>query len=157
MSKRALAVVALFAVTATLIAAGCGGSSRNKAYASSKADFAAAMNSICAAVNAKDRAIGKPQSIQDIAKNGDALRKVGQNAIKTLKKLEPPAEIKTQVEHFITVKDQEDSKIGDLIAAVKKGDTAKITQLTPDLTALDKSTDADANAIGAPACLSTSS
>jgi hypothetical protein len=147
---------AVLAGAAALVAAGCGGSSRNKAYAGSKSEFAAAMNSICATVNAKQKAIGQPNNLSDVVTLGPKIRDLLNNAIKKLQNLEPPAEIKSQVADFISIGKQELSKLDDLINAAKAKDQTKFTQIAQEASGLNSKGDADARAIGAPACLSTS-
>ena len=155
MKRRLLIALALVTATAALVAAGCGGSSRDKAYAGSKADFAAAMSSICASVNAKIKEIGVG-SLDDLATKGPQVIDAIKAGVKKLKKLEPPAEIKSNVDSFLSLSDQTISKLGDLVDAAKKKDEAAATKLQGELDALDKQEDADAKAIGATACLSGS-
>ena len=65
-------VLGLAVVAIAALAAGCGGSSRNKAYTASKADFAAAMSSICAAANKKIVKDNKHKKVDGISEIRDA-------------------------------------------------------------------------------------
>jgi hypothetical protein len=154
MRKRILLGLALLALVA-LVVAGCGGKSRNKAYSGSKADFAAAMDSICLSYKAKAQAIGSPNSIKELADKGPQLRDALKAAVDKLRSLEPPAEIKGPVDDFIKKTDQTLAKIDDLIKAAKDNDQAKVQQLGQEVNTLNKSNDADAVAIGASHCVSS--
>jgi hypothetical protein len=145
---------AMLVSLAAVLAAGCGGSSRNKAYANDKAAFAAAVNSVCAKVNAAQKAV-KINTLQDIVNQGPALQKTEAAAVKKLKSLVPPDAVKSNYDHLLSVVSQATDDFGKIIAAAKKNDTAKVNQLGGELNTLVKSADPDANAIGAPACLST--
>jgi hypothetical protein len=145
---------ALLVSLAAVLAAGCGGSSRNKAYVNDKVAFAAAVNGVCAKVNAAQKA-ATINTISDIASKGPALQKIEQDAVKTLKNLVPPDAVKSNYNHLISVVGQASVDFGTIIDAAKKNDTAKVTQLGGQLGALVKTADPDATAIGAPACLST--
>jgi hypothetical protein len=155
MSKLVPAGLAVLVSAAVLVAAGCGGSSRNKAYAGSKTAFAAAMNSICASANAKQKALGTISNLSDIATQGPQLETIVNDAIKQLAKLEPPAEIKSNVDDFISLTKQQAVLLKAVVKAAKANDTAKVQSLGQQGDALNKKGDVDANAIGAPACLST--
>ena len=157
MSMRSTVVLVAVVAASVLVAAGCGGSSRNKAYAGSKAAYAAAMNTVCRTVNARQATLGRATSISDFADKESQLLDTTKAGEKTLKSLVPPDEIKSNAEHFISVVDQLNGKVGDAIDAAEVNDQAKLNQLIGEITALSKTGDVDAKAIGAPACLSTAS
>jgi hypothetical protein len=157
MSMRSTLVLVAVVAAAVLVAAGCGGSSRNKAYAGSKAAYAAAMNTICRTVNARQATLGRPTSVSDFVEKESVLLETTKAAEKKLKSLVPPDEIKSNAEHFISVVDQLNGKVGDAIDAAEVNDQEKLNQLIGEISALSKTGDVDANAIGAPACLSSAS
>jgi hypothetical protein len=115
------------------------------------------MNTVCRTVNARRATLGRPTSISDFADKESQLLDTTKAAEKTLKSLVPPDEIKSDAEHFISVVDQLNGKVGDAIDAAEVNDQAKLNQLIAEIGALSKTGDVDANAIGAPACLSTAS
>jgi hypothetical protein len=155
MSKLVPAALAVVVSAAVLVAAGCGGSSRNTAYAGSKAAFAAAMNSICASANAKQKALGTPSNLADLVTQGPQIETIANDAVKTLSKLQPPDEIKSNVDDFISLTKQQVALLQQVVTAAKANDAAKVQALGRQGDALNKKGDVDANAIGAPACLST--
>jgi hypothetical protein len=138
------AVVAL-----ALAAAGCGGGSKTL----SKEEYGAKLNKICADLNAKNKEIGEPSSLGEVAAKGDRLLAEFDKAIAKAKKLKPPDEIKDAANRFISLGDQERGLISDLIDAAKKKDSAKIAELGAKIDPLDKeSNDIAKNQLGAPAC-----
>jgi hypothetical protein len=158
MKRVLLMVPVLVLVSAVLLAAGCGGggsSSRNTAYSNSKSAFAAAMNSVCASLNAQVRTIGRPQTLAEVASKGPELQSQSQKALSKLESLEPPAEIKAAFDDFIATSKQQDTLIGQLIDAAKAKDGAKVKTLGAQIDELSKKSDADVQQIGAPACLSS--
>jgi hypothetical protein len=154
--RSTLVLVTVVAASA-LVAAGCGGSSRNKAYSGSKAAYAGAMNSVCRTVNARRATLGRPTSTSDFVEKESLLLETTKAAEKKLKSLVPPDEIKSNAEHFISVVHQLNGKVGNAIDAAEVNDQAKLKELIGEITALSKTGDVDARAIGAPACLSTAS
>jgi len=143
-------------MAATLVAAGCGSSSSGP-YSASKADFAAALNTICVSANAKSKALGI-SSLSGIASKGSQQIAIGQSELASLKKLgTPPASIKTDVTNIISQTNTEITLFDQVITAAKANDTAKATQLEAQFSALDTSMNPDFTAIGAPACLSSAS
>jgi hypothetical protein len=154
MSMRSTLVLVGVVAASVLVAAGCGGS-RNSAYAGSKAAYAGAMNSVCRTVNAKRATLGQPTSASDFAEKESVLLETTKAAEKKLKSLVPPDEIKSNAEHFISVVHELNGKLGNAIDAAVVNDQAKLSELIGEITALSKTGDVDAKAIGAPACLST--
>jgi hypothetical protein len=157
MSMRSTLVLVTVVAASALVAAGCGGSSRNKAYSGSKAAYAGAMNSVCRTVNARRATLGRPTSTSDFVEKESLLLETTKAAEKKLKSLVPPDEIKSNAEHFISVVHQLNGKVGNAIDAAEVNDQAKLKELIGEITALSKTGDVDARAIGAPACLSTAS
>jgi len=132
-----------------LVAAGCGGGSKTL----SKEEYGTQLNKICSDLNAKNKAIGDPNSIAEVATKGPKLLDAFDNAIADVKKLKPPAEIKDAAARFISLGEQERGLISDLIDAAKKKDDAKINELGSKIDPLDKeSNDIAKNQRGAPAC-----
>jgi ABC-type glycerol-3-phosphate transport system substrate-binding protein len=149
MRRLAAALVVLAAVA--VLAAGCGGSSRNTAYASSKAAYGSAVDSICA--NAVEKAKDLDLSTTAmIAKNGSQAGDILDTLAQNVEKLEPPAALKHSAQSFTDGLQQEADKLGDLQDAAKKGDTAKIKQLQGDLTSESAATSEDARFLGATGC-----
>jgi hypothetical protein len=149
-TKLLAALVALAATAA--LAAGCGGgTSRNKAYSSSKADYAAALDSICAATNKAGSALNF-SSISDIAQNGDEAKDLLDKMVDKVDSLEPPDEVKTQAQSFVDGLQKEADSFGDLVQAAKDGDAEKVQKIQGDLQSEAAATSEDARFIGATGC-----
>jgi hypothetical protein len=150
--KKLLVPLVLLAL-ALVVAAGCGGggSSKNKAYASSVSAYAAALDSICAPLQAKAKSLGI-HSIADIAVNGHKLEALIQRSENKIEKLQPPEQVKAAAADWKAKVSDALSKYGDLISDAKAGDAAKVQQVATRIHADDVATNKDAHTIGADAC-----
>jgi hypothetical protein len=154
MTQRPLLGAASVIPVVVVLAAGCGSSSSSP-YAT-KAEFAAAMNKLCVSGNAKAHVIGTPSSLSDLVSKEPQLVANVQNIIGEIKNLgSPPGAIRSQVDDFLSKAAQDVSLLQQVTDAAKANNVAKMTTLGTQAAALAKLQDADANAIGAPACLST--
>jgi len=150
--KKVLVPFVLVALVAT-VAAGCGGggSSKNKAYANSVSGYAAALDSICAPLNAKIKAIGAT-GLAGIAAHGDEIKATIQTGVDKIDKLQPPDQVKSAADDFVAKNKEAIGKFDDLIAAAKAGDSAKAQKIAQEIVALDNTTNQDARSIGAAQC-----
>ena len=132
-------------------AAGCGGGGGGSAL--SKDEYSARLNHICQELNAKNKEIGEPNSVEDVVQKGPKLNDAFQGAIDEVEDLKPPDELKDAHERFLTLGKQIHSKIDDLIDAAKKNDQAAAQQISNSLDRLDReSNEIATNQLGAPAC-----
>lgn len=153
MKTRVLATILLLGVLG-LIVAGCGGgggNSRNDAYAGSKDEYAAALNSICTSVNQKLKAL----DLTDIAAyglHGDEAIGIGDKAIDKIDNLQPPDEVKDSANAFVSKVREEQDKLRDLVDEAKKGDAAKVNEIASEIKPIDDEANNAANEIGASGC-----
>ena len=156
MNRRGVLGLGLLIATVGLGATGCGSSSKNAARPLSKAEFAKAMNSLCAKANASTQGLGSVNGMADIAAVGPGYMTAAQGLLDKLKKLEPPAEIKTQFNDYISKTSGLLGPLNELIAAAKKGDSAAFVKISaeagPKVQTASEAANADADAIGAPDC-----
>jgi ornithine cyclodeaminase/alanine dehydrogenase-like protein (mu-crystallin family) len=134
-----------------LTAAGCGGTSRNKAYSGSKQDYAAALDSICSATNLAGTSLDL-SSITNIAANGGKAKDLLSSMVDKVDKLEPPADVKDSAKSFVDGLRQEADRFGELTQAAKDGDAAKVKSIQGDLQSEAAATSEDARFIGATGC-----
>jgi hypothetical protein len=146
-------LVCLLAVAAILVAAGCGGKSRNKAYAGSKADYAAALDQICSPAFEKTKRL-QPKSLPELITNVPKIKDIARAAIDKIDKLEPPPEVKSAAEDFVSKSRDALDKFDDIVSAARSGDGAKVQQIGNEIQKLDNETDQDAREIGAQKCVS---
>ena len=151
MMNRTLVISLVLVASAAVVAAGCGGTSRNKAYSSSKTAYAAALDSICAATNKAGNSIDL-SSTEKIASNGDDAKDLLDKLADKVDGLEPPDEVKTQAQSFADGLKQEANEFGDMVDAAKDGDTAKIKEIQGKLSSEGAATSEDARFIGATGC-----
>jgi hypothetical protein len=144
---KRFAIGAVFVLA--LAAAGCGGGGGKSL---SKEEYASKLNGICSDFNAKQKAIGRPQSISDLGDKGSKLLAAFDDAISKVKKLKPPGELKDRANRFVSLGEQERDLVSDLIKAIKAKDLAKAQQLGARIEPLDKESNNLARQMGAPAC-----
>ena len=151
MMNRTLVISLVLVASAAVVASGCGGTSRNKAYSSSKTGYAAALDSICAATNKAGEKIDL-SSTEKIASNGGDAKDLLDKLADKVDGLEPPDEVKTQAQSFADGLKQEANEFGDMVDAAKDGDTAKIKEIQGKLSSEAAATSEDARFIGATGC-----
>ena len=145
---KKLAIAGVLALV--LVAAGCGGGGGKSL---SKEEYSSQMNKICTELNAKNKAIGDPQSIADVVTKGPQLQDAFQSAIDEVEGLNPPAELKDAHERFVSLGKQIHSKLDDLIEAAKKKNLAKAQQIGATVDPLNtESNEIARTKLGAPAC-----
>src|SRR3954463_12831800 len=104
--------MALGAVLAlALTAAGCGGGGGK---ALSKEEYSSKLNQICTDLDAKNKAIGDPNSLAEVASKGPKLLSAFDDAITKVKKLKAPDEIKDAASRFVSIGEQERDLISEL-------------------------------------------
>jgi hypothetical protein len=144
--KVAIAAVLVLA----LAAAGCGGGGGKTL---SKEEYSTQLNKICSDLNARQKAIGEPSSIDELVQKGPQLNDAFQKAIDQVGGLKPPDELKAAHERFLSLGKQIHSKIDDLLDAAKKKDQAKLQQIGTSIDPLNKESNRIASTqLGAPAC-----
>lgn len=134
---------------AAVVAAGCGGGGSKTL---SKADYGTQLNQICTDYNAKQKEIGEPASLADVADKGPKILDEFDKAISKAEKLKAPDEIKATRDEFLAKSKEQRDLLGQLVDAAKANDSAKAQELGTKLDPLSKETDALANQLGAPAC-----
>jgi hypothetical protein len=152
MSRRLLGGATVIAAIA-LVTIGCGSSKSKTAAPATKADFAKAANSLCTSLQASYQSVGSLQTMADLVANGDAAIKAKRDGLARMEKLEPPAELKSAFNDWISIVKKRISANEAILNAAKKGNTAEVERLArADHSASNKALAADAAAIGAPAC-----
>jgi hypothetical protein len=145
---KKLAIAGVLALV--LVAAGCGGGGGKSL---SKQEYSSQLNKICTELNAKNKAIGDPQSVADVVTKGPQLQDAFQSAIDEVEGLSPPAELKDAHERFVSLGKQIHSKLDDLIEAAKKKNLAKAQQIGATVDPLNtESNEIARTKLGAPAC-----
>jgi len=145
-----LAIAAVLVLALAVVAAGCGGGGGS---ALSKDEYSARLNTICKELNAKNKEIGEPNSLDELVQKGPQLSDAFQNAIDEVGDLKPPDELKTAHARFLSLGKQIHSKIDDLLDAAKKKDEAKLNAIGSTIDPLDRESNQIAKTqLNAPAC-----
>lgn len=149
--KRAL-LTAAFAAAIAIAAAGCGGGG-NSAYKNlTHEEYAQELNQICAGVESKQNAVGKPTSIAEAAAKGPQLIDIAKKGVDNIKKVTPPSDEKDTVSQMVDTLNQIEAKDNDLVDAAKANDTAKVQQIAGEVQALDQKAAGFADTLGARGC-----
>jgi len=140
------------AVTVLAVAAaGCGGGGGGSAL--SKDEYSARLNNICDELNEKQKQIGEPNSVADVADKGPELQDEFNHAISEVEDLNPPEELQEAHDRFLSLGKQIRDKIDNLIDAAKEGNEAELGEIGSSIDPLDKESDRIATEeLNAPAC-----
>jgi hypothetical protein len=134
------------------ILAGCGGSTSSTTSADTGAAFIAKANQVCATVNQKIAAMPALNTAAEIIKSEPQEVALITSAVAQLKALSPPADKKATADALISGLGQEGSLLGQLIAALKAGDAAKVKTLANQETTLNQADGARAKTLGLTEC-----
>ncbi len=142
-----------FAIGAALVlalaAAGCGGGGSKSL---SRDEYAAQLTTICQKASAELKRIGTPTSPGEIVTRGPKLLDAFDGAIGQAEKLQPPDELRTAADKFVSEAKQIRGLIDRIVVAAKGNDLATLVQLGNQASALSKDLGAAGKSLGAPAC-----
>lgn len=138
-------------VAVAVVAAGCGGKSKNKAYAGSVTAYAAALNEICAPVNAQIKTL-QPKTVAEIPDKAPQIKALIEDGVKKVENLQAPDEVKDAADEFVEATNKQLDAFDDLVNAAKDGDAAKVQEVGQQLSQFDQESDAAAEEIGADQC-----
>ena len=144
------ALLLLFALPVAVLATACG------EEALSKSEYIAKADAVCAKYDKKLEALPNPKSIQDIGDLADRAIPIVENGIGELKDLNPPDELKDDVDRWLDLNDRELGAFKKLRDAAKKGDTSKTQSIANGISQTEKRADATARRIGLRKCATTS-
>lgn len=136
----------------TVALAGCGGSSSSPS--SSPSAYRDAVNKICAADNAKIKAL--PASTTNSVAGLQKLLSIELRAVSQVKALRPPSSISTQVNTWLATVSQTASNATQLLGAVQSGDKPKTQALASQAQTLNTQTNSQARALGLTSCAQNS-
>jgi hypothetical protein len=141
----------LVVLLAGAVAAGCGGGGEGKRL--TRQEFDAKGNAICKKYNAKQKAVGQPNNINELGPTLRKLLPIVQGQVKELRKLKPPKEDEQAWNKLLARADKESALVkNQLLPAVDKHDIASIQKLLNDLQTLDQQNDTDARNLGLGTC-----
>jgi uncharacterized lipoprotein len=146
MPVRAAVVIAVLAV---LVAAGCGGGSSQRL---SQDAYVSKADAICRDLDAKQRKLTAPASLDAIPAYVDQALPSVDDGIAKLSKLRPPAELDATVKSWLASLDDARGLLVDLGKAAAKNDAAKVQSLGAQATTLTEKTHALAGSIGLTDC-----
>jgi len=148
--RRGIAI-SLLALAVGLVAAGCGhgsggGTGTTTTTTSTttttttttttltKSEFAAKISKICTDGEKKIASVGANlTSVSQLKNVGDKIVSLENDQIDQFKAIQPPSEIQSLVDDFISKAETSRDKLKDLVDAAKKSDTARMATLVPEV------------------------
>jgi hypothetical protein len=120
----------------------------------SREQYVSELNAMCEDFSEKEREIGEPQTPADLVGKGPRILDAFEAAIvDKVRELEAPGEIADHADRFSrSLADQQRQVLGELIAAAKDANLAKVRELASRNEALNKETTSITREIGAKAC-----
>jgi hypothetical protein len=119
----------------------------------SREQYVSKLNAMCEDFSEKEREIGEPQTPADLVEKGPRILDAFETAIvDKVHELKAPDEIAGQADRLVDLADQQRQVLGELIAAAKGGNVAKVRQLASRNQTLNKETTLITRELGAKAC-----
>lgn len=140
-----LAFVAV-AGTALIAAVGCGGGGGGESL--SRQEFIQQADAICERAKSDSDALAEPQTDVDVIEFGEQNVSLLERVISDLGELEPPSELKADVEDWLALADRQAATGGDFIEAFREQDEAQVQELVTQLEETEQQADALAAKIG---------
>jgi cell pole-organizing protein PopZ len=135
--------------TALLVAlAGCGGRTTLSRQA-----YAAKLNAMCADFAAREKRIGEPATLADVAARGELIADAFDAAIRQpVQRLGRPAALSDVAKRLVTLTDEQSANLHSLAAAAHAGDAGKAAQLATQNAALNARATKLTKELGATSC-----
>ena len=140
-----LAFVAV-AGTALVAAVGCGGGDGSEGL--SRQEFIQQAEAICERAESESDALAEPQTDVEVIEFGEQNVSILERMISDLGELEPPSELKADVEGWLALADRQVTTGGDFIEAFREQDEAQVQELVTQLEETEQQADALAAKIG---------
>jgi hypothetical protein len=144
-----LAYVAV-AGSALVTAVGCGGGDGSEGL--SRQEFIQQAEAICERAESESDALAEPQTDAELIEAGEQNLSILERMISDLGELEPPSELKADLESWLALADRQATTAGDFIEALREQDQAQVQELGIQLEETEQQADALAAKIGIRAC-----
>jgi hypothetical protein len=140
---------AIFAVALAGVLAGCGGGGGKL----DKHAYASKLSAMCQDFNAREKKIGEPQSLDDVAARGSQILAAFDEAIRhKVRGLRASDAIAAQARRFRELADEQHDVLAALVTAAKQNDPEKALQLDARNRAVNREAGSIARALGARGC-----
>jgi hypothetical protein len=125
---------ALVALGVAALVAGCGGGGGGDRL--SKEEYIAKADAICKEADDKITALGEPQSFEELANLASEAVTIGEEELSALRALQPPEADEATLNSAYELIGRQLEIAGQIAAAAKEGDQAKIQELIDQATPL---------------------
>ncbi len=132
-----------------VVLAGCGGAS----VSLDRQAYAAKLSAMCRDFSAREKRIGEPHTLDDVALRGPLIVEAFDEAIRDkVRRLRASEPIATQARRFRDLADEQHDVLAALAVAAKRGDGSRAERLAVRNQALNSEAGSIARALGARAC-----
>jgi hypothetical protein len=148
MRLRRMLIVGLVGIAVTGSAAACG-----EGDTLSKAEYVSELSTMCEDFAVREQAIGEPETIADLVKNGPRIVEAFEQAVAgKVGDLHAPPEIAAEADRLVEIANQQRDVLDELVEAAEKDDLADVQRLAGRNAALNAESSAIARHIGAKSC-----
>jgi hypothetical protein len=138
----------LFAI---VLVAGCGGGGRDDGL--SREEYVAQLDQICADFDERQKEIGEPESLEDVAEDGPEIQEEFEAAVQRVRDLgEPPEEIADDADRFLELAEEQLELIREIVEAARANDLQRAQEVAEEGESLDDESDRIATELGASSC-----
>jgi hypothetical protein len=139
---------ALFLVLALLLVAGCGGSGERL----TKQEYASRADAICAKYNGEVKKLGNPKNLSELVKVADQTLPILDNAIKDLKKLNPPASEQAKADQWLSQVEKLKDDLAEIRDRAKDNNMQAVQAVVPKAEEHNRRSNALATELGMTVC-----
>ena len=145
---KRVSLVFAFVVLVTGTAAGCADGDEP-----SKEEYVSSLNAMCEDFNARERKVGEPRTIADLATKGPRIQEAFESAIADkVGSLEAPEEIADQADRLVAIADEQRDVLSALVNAARANDFPGVREFASKNAALNRESSSIARDLGADAC-----
>jgi hypothetical protein len=138
----------LFLLLSIVLVAGCGGSGKRL----TKQEYASKADAICATYNGEVKKLDNPKNLSDLAKVADQTLPLLDDAIKDLKKLNPPASEQARVDQWLSQVENLEEDLTEIRDRAKDKNMQAVQAVVPKAEEHNRRSNALATELGMTVC-----
>jgi hypothetical protein len=143
-----IVIAAIGVVVAMSVPTACGGDE-----ALNKGQYVSRLNAMCRDFSEREKAIGEPQTVEDLIAKGPRIVDAFEKAIvDKVHHLKAPGEISEQANRLARLADEQRDVLRDLVDAAKRSDFEHVNELSSKNAMLNRESGSIAKKLGATAC-----
>jgi hypothetical protein len=142
----------LLVAIALLAVAGCGGSAGSGGTRLTKQEYASQADAICGKYNRQVRELSNPQNLSELEQVADQTLSILANAIKDLKKLNPPAGEQAKADQWLTQVENLEEDLTEIRDRAKERNMQEVQAVLPKAEEHNRRSNALATELGMTVC-----